>query len=89
MIPITPKLHSGASLVTFSKDQPKYLPLPASVDPEGTIMTEWELTANELQSILNGGRIRLTLLFTKVNLGEPLSPIKLEVLDAVECGFGI
>jgi hypothetical protein len=77
---IEPQIHHGAKLVVFAKDQPPYIPLPASVDGDGTVMTEWEFTAEELQQILNGGRIRLWILFTQVNLKRPLSPVKIEIV---------
>lgn len=61
MNPVEPTLHEGAHLVVFAKDQPEYVPLPASVDVEGVVMTEWEPTAEELDRLLCGGRVRLWL----------------------------
>lgn len=95
MKPIEPTvLHEGGKLVVFAKDQEyvdkegvvrKYIPLPASVDDHGLVMTEWEPTPQELERLLIGGHIRLWL-WTKVHEGQALTPLKLEVPD-LECGF--
>jgi len=77
MKPITPALHQNGRLVVFAKDQPEYDPLPASVDAEGLVMTEWELTAEELATIVNGGRIRLWV----YTFNRALQPVMLEVVE--------
>lgn len=85
MIPVTPVvLHENATLIVFAKDQPSYVQLPASVDGDGTVMTEWELTAEELAILLRGGRIRLWVLYTGVAKGEPLTPLGIEAVEATE-----
>lgn len=49
MKPIEPKTpHAGARIVVLAKDQPQYDPLPCAVDANGLVMTEWELSAEEL-----------------------------------------
>jgi hypothetical protein len=83
MHPLEPALHADAHRVVFAKDQPPYIPLPASVDAHGTVMTEWELTAEELDRVLSGGRIRLWLLYTSVKDGKPFTPVSLEVLEPI------
>lgn len=83
MMPIEPIIHEGARLVVFAKDQPQYIPLPASVDDQGCVMTEWELTTEELDRLLCGGRIRLWI----HTFHRPLQPVSLEVVDP-ECGYG-
>lgn len=80
MNPVEPKLHPGGQLIVFAENQPPYIPLPASVDSVGSVVTEWEFSAEELEMIMNGGRLRLYILFTSVHNGVPLSPIKLEIL---------
>lgn len=78
MTPVEPALHfPDATLVVFAKDQPEYLPLPASVDRDGLAMTEWEPTADELHRLLSGGRLRLWLW----TFNRPLQPVMLEVTD--------
>lgn len=66
--------------MVFGRGQAAYLELPAAVDDQGTVITEWEFTASELAVILNGGRLRVTILHTGVHQGVPLSPMKLEVI---------
>jgi hypothetical protein len=68
-------LHEGAALVVIAKDQPEYLPLPASVSPDGVVMTEWEPTAEELARLMNGGRVRLWI----YTFRNPLQPVSVEV----------
>ena len=59
MNPVQPPLHQDAHLVVYGSSQPEYLPLPASVDNAGLVMTEWEPTADELGALFKGGRVRL------------------------------
>jgi hypothetical protein len=60
MIPVQPAVpHEGAEFVIFAKDQPQYTPLPASVSPDGLVMTEWTLTDDEIARVVCGARIRL------------------------------
>lgn len=58
--------------VTFAKDQPEYLPLPAYRDPgpEGTVVSCWELSFKERIKILFTGKLWLSLLM----FGKPLTP---------------
>jgi hypothetical protein len=86
MRPVTPTLHDGAVAITFAKDQPQYQQLPASVDGEGTVMTEWELSAEDLSKLLNGGRLRLWVCYTGVvqDPPVPLTPLAIEVIDVHE-----
>jgi hypothetical protein len=96
MTPVEPtQLHEGGHLVVFAKDQPEYKPLPASVDANGLVMTEWEPTAEELQMLLMGGRIRLWVhhAFGGIQCGrcgtmvpKLLSPIQIEAIEP-ECGM--
>lgn len=83
MTPVEPlAIPDGARLVVFAKDQPQYIPLPASVDASGLVMTEWEPTADELEALLTGGRIRIWL----HTFNQPLQPLSVEVA-APECRF--
>jgi hypothetical protein len=67
----------GAQSVTFAKDQPEYLPLPALVYPDGVVLTEWRLTEDERQRIARGENLRLWIW----TAGRPLQPVALEVTD--------
>jgi hypothetical protein len=82
MTPVEPTPHDGASIVVFAKDQPQYIPLPASVDAAGVVMTEWEPTAEELDHLLCGGRIRLWI----HTFNQPLQPVSVEAI-APDCGM--
>lgn len=78
--PIAP--HEGAKLITFAEDQPEYTPLTASVDTNGVVMSEWEPTAEELDSLLAGARIRLWMHTCRPAPLPPLPmPVQLEVSE--------
>jgi hypothetical protein len=57
--------------VTWAKDQPPYLPLPAYTDDEQTI-TCWRLTFWERLRIALSGKLWLM----QLNFGRPLQPQK-------------
>lgn len=78
MTPINPKPVDHAAFVEFAKDQPEYLTLPAYVDIQGVVTTEWEPTADELAILLNGGNVRLRV-FT---FGRALQPVMLDACPA-------
>lgn len=90
MNPVAPTLHDGASLVIFGKDQPEYIPLPASVDSTGLVMTEWVPSADELSLLFTGGRVRLWMWkgvahsCSKCSHQDPtlLTPVRLEAIAA-------
>lgn len=83
MTPVEPTtLPDGGRLVIFAKDQPQYAPLPASLDADGLVMTEWEPTEEELDALAMGGRIRIWL----HTFNRPLQPIRVEVAPPA-CGF--
>lgn len=76
MKPIVPSQKSdGGTLVMIAAHQPTYAMLPAYVDKEGLVMTEWEFTGAEVQTILEGGKLRM---WTITN-NEPFQPVILEV----------
>jgi hypothetical protein len=56
----------------FAKDQPEYLPLPAHVvkEPEGRVITCWELTSEECAEIFVTGRIWIS----QMTFGGQLQP---------------
>jgi hypothetical protein len=83
MTPVEPTyLPDGATRVIFAKDQPEYRNLPATVSPDGIVVTEWEPTADELDALLSGGRVRI-LLHT---FNHPLQPLRVEIAEP-ECGL--
>lgn len=60
------------SNVTFAKDQPEYLPLPAWRDDEGQVVSCWELTFLERLKVLFGANIWLS----QLTFNQPLQPQK-------------
>lgn len=81
MHPVEPPLHDNAIHVTFAQNQPEYDRLPASVDAQGTVMTEWLPSAEDLANLMNGGHVRIWLLHTGVERGKRLTPIAVETTD--------
>jgi len=76
--PVTPPHpHPGAVHVVFAANQPEYDQLPAVIDAKGLAMTEFELSAEDLATIVNGGRIRLWIWTFR----QPLQPVALEVVE--------
>lgn len=79
MKPVMPNApHAGAQPIVIAANQPQYEPLPAFVDADGVVMTEWELSAEDLAKIVNGGRIRLWIWTFR----QPLQPLMIEAVDA-------
>ncbi len=61
--------------VTFAKDQPEYIPLPAWKGEDGTVISCWELNGRERFKLLCGGKIWLRML----TFNKPLQPQRLSV----------
>lgn len=81
MVPVEPIVPQGSKLVIYAKDQPQYHPLAAAVSSEGVVRTEWEPTSEELELLLQGGRVCLSV----HTFGNALQPVRLEVLEPA-CG---
>ncbi len=82
--PLAP--HEGAELRTFAENQQDdYIPLTASVDRAGVVMSEWEPTENERQLIAAGARIRIWMDTCRPFPLPPLPmPVRLEVTEPTE-----
>jgi len=63
----------GVSEITFAKDQPQYIPLPALKFQDGLVVTRWSLSWRERISVLFGGSVFLGLL----TFNGPLQPIRI------------
>ena len=63
------------SNVTFAKDQPEYLPLPAHLTRAGEVITCWELSLLERIKVALSGKIWLRVL----TFGQPLQPLVPEI----------
>lgn len=63
----------GVSEVTFAKDQPEYIPLPAIKFQDGLVVTRWSLSLADRIKILLGGSVYLGML----TYNRPLQPIRI------------
>ena len=61
--------------VTFAKDQPEYLPLPAYKTDDGDITTCWELNNHDIEQLMETRKLYLQIL----TFNKPLQPIKMSV----------
>lgn len=59
--------------VVFAKDQPEYIPLPAHKLPDGTIVTVWELTDEEIETLRRTKKLHLNVMTFNQSL-QPLFP---------------
>ena len=81
MMPVPPIVpHIGATLTASA--WPEYGMVPASADPFGMVMTEWELDAEDLLRLWRGGRVRIWV----QTEGQPLPSIQIETVDP-DCGY--
>lgn len=79
-----PETRWGISEITYAKDQPEYIPLPALRFSDGLVVTRWNLSWKERLHILFGGSVFLGLL----TFNNPLQPIRIStsVQDVVGLG---
>jgi len=71
---VRPVNFAGAN-ITFAKDQPEYLPLPAylyDADGRGCATTCWELDDDDLRRVLTTRRIWVQ----QLTFGRPLQPLR-------------
>jgi hypothetical protein len=70
---MTPIKFEGHNVV-FAEDQPEYQPLPALRYPQdfcGTVITCWQLDAEELEEVKRTGKIYLS----QMTFNTPLQPV--------------
>lgn len=74
-----PSIPDGWDRIVFAENQPEYLSLPAAVsrDKTRTVMSEWIPTSDELERILNGGKIRIR----QLTFSNALQPILVDVVE--------
>ena len=58
--------------VTFSENQPKYIPLPAHRDSDGVVTTCWDFSLIERVKIFFGAN----LYWQQLTFNNPLQPVK-------------
>lgn len=73
-------LPERCSDIKIAEHQNEYLTLPATVTPDGKIITQWELDSNDLALLNNGVPLTLVIL-TGIRPPQPLTmnPIMLAV----------
>ena len=73
MTPVEPikPANMDARAVTIAANQPQYNPLPALVEPDGTVHTRWQLTDEERAAIAAGADLMLSVLTFR----QPLQPV--------------
>ena len=89
--PIVP-LAPGWRRVVYAKDQPEYIPLPTMRATDGRVVSTWEPTAEELETLLDAilayknrrseAKPRISLMLHTFN--TPLQPVRLVVGDFPE-----
>jgi hypothetical protein len=72
-VALDPEDRWGVSEITFAKDQPEYIPLPALKFQDGLVVTRWGLSWKERLTILLGGSVYLGML----TFNNPLQPIRI------------
>lgn len=63
----------------YAEDQPEYLPLPAHKMDDGTVISCWKLTDEEIQELIKTKKLYIS----QLTFNEPLQPI----LPQVESPF--
>lgn len=76
-----PKTFAAAN-VTFAKDQPQYLSLPAHMDKDGIVTTCWGLSWRERVKVLLNGEIWFQVMTFK----RPLPPQKASTENPIGSG---
>ncbi len=77
---MTPVTFKGSNIV-FGENQPEYQPLPACKfkDQQGTVVTCWELSKEEIEEVLNSGKIYLS----QLTFNQALQPVILNVSNPI------
>jgi len=68
-----PKPGDNNRSVTFAENQPEYLPLPTLLldDQQGTVLTRWQLTEEDIEALRqNGGNLWMWV----YTFGHPFQP---------------
>lgn len=80
-IEITAEAHPtpGARAAVFGAGRTDVDALPGAVDDAGLVLSEWEPSAEDLERILSGARIRLFVW----TAGKPLQPVCVDVGEAL------
>jgi len=75
MTPISEIIPGQAiAIVTYAKDQPEYIALPAHRSEDGIVTTRWKMTWKERLQVIWHGSIWLSVM----TFNKPLQPVKLD-----------
>lgn len=74
MKPASPVIP-GHEEVVYAKDQPEYNPLPSIKQPDGCVVTRWEMTWRERFKAFFVGSVYLEVL----TFNQPLQPLKMSI----------
>ena len=66
--------------ITYGKDQPEYLPLPACKTEEGDVTSCWKMNLKERLRVLFTGRVYVSLL----TFNRPLQPQRVSVHKPIQ-----
>jgi hypothetical protein len=61
--------------VVYGANQPEYNPLPAMKLPDGTVITCWELSDEEIETIQK----TKCIYFSQLTFNSPLQPVRAQV----------
>lgn len=64
--------------VTYAENQEEYLPLPAFKDHNGTVLTCWSLSEEEIQMVKETGKIWLS----QMTFNQPLQPVMITAIKS-------
>lgn len=88
MEPIDPEIVAdGWERKIYAKEQPEYKPLPCLYrrDPQGTVLTRWKPSLDEITALISGDDLYIEIW----TFGHPLQPLKVGVWsDKVACVDG-
>lgn len=74
MKPVSPVIP-GCLEVTYAKNQPEYIPLPAIKSADGMVTTRWHMSWKERLKALLSGSVYLQIL----TFNQKLQPVKLSL----------
>lgn len=80
MIPVNMKEQPGTTKHILAENQTEdYTPLPCLAHRDGRVVSEWILTDEERQFLLNGGRLRLSIW-----CGKHYPPTMMEIVSQAD-----
>lgn len=72
MQPVSPVIK-GYEETVYAKDRPEYVPLPSIREPDGCVITRWQMTWRERLQAAMSGSVYLEVL----TFNQPLQPLRM------------